>query len=604
VRGLTIRSTFGTHVFLGSYLVVLIPLAAARLEWAWRARLPGGRWPAATRAQWLRSLAGAAWASGAVALIGLAAHWGIAWWALAPWGIAGAALWVLHIDRGEPATDTALTTTLLAGLLVAQALVVVLSRGRGAFIAMLVGLSVTVLGFLVRHRAWKTVAVAVVGLIALVTFLVLLNRPGSPVAGLGQTQLLARLSQITNVNRGSPGWVRLQVWSGIADGWRRQLRGEPVFPGLSPRVRSLVGYGPETQLLVLEALTASSLGALPTTGQGWKARYVFDRAHNVTLDHLVTGGLVGAGLWIVLLGGIVVVGAVRMRTGVGAEDVTIRLGTLGAILAFAADGQVGVATPMPLALFWVCGALLTSAPRPESIAASSVVPAPPRLTGSWRVAGLAAATLAVVLVAAVDTRWLLASVAYAEGTRHAIAGRMADAHAEFRRSVALVPWLPLPAEGAASALLRLAGGEADPSRRLELLHEADALLVQARHYALGGPESWALTAQIAFAEARAGERGQIAASRSAYAAALALRPGDPRLLAQSAWASLEAGDMGQARETAERALAQDPSEWLAWAILARSSRALGDPAEAERAAGKARELAPPTAHRRLEGLGP
>ena len=27
---------FGQHIFLGSYLALLVPLAAARLEWAWR----------------------------------------------------------------------------------------------------------------------------------------------------------------------------------------------------------------------------------------------------------------------------------------------------------------------------------------------------------------------------------------------------------------------------------------------------------------------------------------------------------------------------------------------------------------------------------------
>ena len=40
VARLTVRSTFGQHIFLGSYLAALIPIAAARLEWGLRAREP------------------------------------------------------------------------------------------------------------------------------------------------------------------------------------------------------------------------------------------------------------------------------------------------------------------------------------------------------------------------------------------------------------------------------------------------------------------------------------------------------------------------------------------------------------------------------------
>lgn len=262
VASLTIRSTFGTHIFLGSYLVVLIPLAAARLLWAFRQRTESGRWPAPTRAGWWHAVAGAAWVTGSVSLIALASRWPLVWLALVPWGIVGASAWVLRVDRGEGTTDTALTASLLVALLAGQVLVVILSRGRGAFIGMMVGLSVTLFGFLVRRRAWKTLAVAALGLLGLAAFVTLLNLPGSPVASLGRTPLLTRLSEIGTLRRGSPGWFRVQVWRGIADGWSRQLRGEQTFPGLSPRWRTFIGYGPDTQLLVLEPLTSPYLGKI------------------------------------------------------------------------------------------------------------------------------------------------------------------------------------------------------------------------------------------------------------------------------------------------------------------------------------------------------
>lgn len=601
VRSLTVRSTFGTHVFLGSYLVTLIPLTLARLQWALRGRFEGGRWPPPRPGRGRDLLVAIAWVGGAVALIGLAPHWSVLWWALVPWGVLGAVAWTLGADRTETPVDTGLSTSLLIGLLAGQVLVVVLSRGRGAFIGMLVGLGVTGFALLIRRRAWKTLAMAGLGVVGLVAFLVLLNRPGSPIASLRTVRLLSRLSEITNLQYGSPGWVRVQLWRGIADGWSRQLHGEPVIPGLSPRVRSLIGYGPETQLLVLEPLTSPFVGAMPATGEGWRARYVFDRAHNVVLDQLVTEGLVGAGLWVLLMAGAVVVGIARLRAPTTVGETAVRIGALGAVLGHVADGQVGMATPMSLALFWLAAALLTSEPWDES-SASRGLPRRAKSSRRWWLAALITAALLASLIAWTSTRWLFASVAYADGVRRGIAGQLSDAYHGFRRSVALAPWLPLPAESAAYTALRLATHESDPSRRGDLLQEAKTLLAEARRYAIGGSGSWALTAQIAFAEARAGEPSQFGASRDAFAAALRLRPGDPKLLAQSAWVWLESGHALQARRTAEQALARDPREWLAWAVLARASKTLGDLAEAGHAAGRARALAPSEAPGILDPL--
>src|SRR5207244_7030991 len=73
VTSMTVRSTFGSHVFLGSYLVMIIPLTAARLAWAWREwRGAGSPRPTVTRATWLRRPVATAWVAGALGVIGLA----------------------------------------------------------------------------------------------------------------------------------------------------------------------------------------------------------------------------------------------------------------------------------------------------------------------------------------------------------------------------------------------------------------------------------------------------------------------------------------------------------------------------------------------------
>jgi len=121
---------------------------------------------------------------------------------------------------------------------------------------------------------------------------------------------------------------------------------------------------------------------------------------------------------------------------------------------------------------------------------------------------------------------------------------------------------------------------------------------------MSGAASWALTGQVALAEGRAGERSRLPISRDAFAAAVRLRPGDANLLAQWGWACAESGDAVEARRIAERAVARDPREWLAWAVVARSAKDLGDLTGAESAAGKARELLPPEARGFLNEMLP
>ena len=601
VTSLTVRSTFGQHIFLGSYLVVLIPLTAARLEWVLRERRELG--PAPARAQWLHGLAGAAWVAGAVGLVGLGSYWPSCRWGLAAWGIVGAAAWAF---RGHPVgrpTDSVLNAWLLAGLLAGQVLVLILSQARGAFVGMVVGLSVVAFAFLVRCRAWKALTAVMLGLAALIAFLALLNFSPSPAVSLGNVGLLSRLSQAADVRHGSPGWFRVQVWRGILDGWSRQLLGEEMIPGLSPRVRSVLGYGPETQLLVLERMAGPFLGALPARVEGRRARYAADRAHNVLLEQLVTGGLGGAALWCLLVGALLVVGISRIRASASPGEATMRLGALGAVLGHVAEGQVGIATAMPLALFWLVAGLLTLEPWAVAPILSSAPP--PRVTPgkAWRWGTvMAMAALLLILVAWTSTRWLLASVAYAEGVRRGMAGQTADAYRVFQRSVALAPGLPLPAEAVAYTALQLAGSETDPARRRDFLREAAAVLIRARHHATGSVASWTLTGQVALVQARAGDRSKLSESLDAFGAAARLSPDDPQVLAQWSWAWLESGDAVRAHQTAERALSRDPAAWLAWAVLARSATELGNLAEAERALGTARKLAPPEARRLLDAI--
>lgn len=593
VRSLAVRSTFGQHIFLGSYLVALIPLAVARVVWAVHERDVTARAPGRS------TVAAAVWVAGAVALVALAGTWDLAWWLLAPWGALGAA--ALGSALARAGAVPALPLPVVLGLLVGQVLVVVLSQARGAFLGMLAGLGVVAFGLLARRRAWRALAVGAAALAGLVLFLALLNTRGSPLEPLRSAPLLGRLARLSDVTPGTPGWVRLQIWRGTLDGWQRQLGGEVLIPAGSPRARSLVGYGLETQLVTLDRLALPWLGHLRARGVGWNARYIVDRAHNVLLDHLVTGGLVGVVLWLAVIGAVVGVGVARARAAATGPEAAMRIGALGVIAAHVVEGQVGIATPMPLALFWLAAALCAlppASPPPPPVAGPRRVPAA-------RVAAAVGMALIALAVAWAQTRWLLASVAYAEGVKHAIASRPAPAHQSFLRSARLMPWLGLPVEGAASTALLLAGAETEAGRRRSILRQAEALLAGVRGRAATGAPYWTLSAQVAFGLVRAGDRDRIATALEAFEHAARLRPWDGPLLTQWAWALLEAGEPARARDTARKAVAEAPEDvWLAWAVLARSARDLGHRAEAEGAAMRARRLAPPGASAVLEDLIP
>jgi predicted Zn-dependent protease len=167
-----------------------------------------------------------------------------------------------------------------------------------------------------------------------------------------------------------------------------------------------------------------------------------------------------------------------------------------------------------------------------------------------------------------------------------------------------MPWLAGPAEAFAHTAFALATRESDPDRRLRALREGEAALDAVRDHSLGSATFWALAAQIALAQARAGERSTLPASVEAFRRAVSLRPQDPSLVAYAGLASLEAGDPVRAREMAQRALSLSGGrdQWLAWAVLSRASQELGDEAESGRAAERARSLKPPGAGHAVEGV--
>src|SRR5262249_37058933 len=86
--------------------------------------------------------------------------------------------------------------------------------------------------------------------------------------------------------------------------------------------RSAIGYGLDTQVFVLDSFVTGYRGGIHLAKK--KARFVYDRAHDVLLDQVATGGIVAAAIWLALLVGVLVGGARPRGRGPGGGSGTSR----------------------------------------------------------------------------------------------------------------------------------------------------------------------------------------------------------------------------------------------------------------------------------------
>lgn len=598
---LRVRSTFGQHIFLGSYLVALIPLGVGRLITARHQR---------DRLSSAHIAVAALWALGTIGVLGLAPLGLLAWGAILAWGALAAAAWSALPSSSRRAPGPwriALLGTLLAG----QGLILLLSTARGALIGVVAGLLAASAVLLAARRARRAIAILGVSVLALVLLVGALNFGVWPLDRLKGTHVVARLGSMTALREGSPGWVRVLLWEGVLSGWAQHLVGiRDAASGPWPRLRAMVGYGPDTQLLIIDRFLPRELRTLNARQLDGKARYTFDRAHNEWLDDLVTTGAIGALIWLGLVGALILTGVRRLRSSSGSPEAGVRLGCFAVMVGQVVEGLVGIATPMPRALFWIAAAILT-VPVPLTLTRAEPAPrtrpqaARARRRGSLPSFALLACALGLVLVAIVGTtRSLLGSMAYSAGIRRGLAGDLSSARREFLRASDLAPWTPFPAEAVADVALRMVAARVDSGRPVAGLEEAQEVLARARQYAPSHSNLWLLGGRVALARVSAGQRDQLDLALREFSEAARLRPGDPIILSQWALALEQSGDAVGAGRMAGEALAGDRSTWLAWAVLARSHKELGNHAQAARSAEEARQSVPPASRDFLEKLLP
>jgi O-antigen ligase len=174
-----------------------------------------------------------------------------------------------------------ISTMLYLLVLLTQLLCMLFTQSRGPFLGLVGGLFFFFLSWAII-RGERGLGLTVISLaILLGLFLIVLNLPNTPLNALQKFPFIERLSRIVG---GESFQFRAVFWE-IA-----------VQMSLAQPVRTILGYGPETMAVAHYPFVSPELMDL---AENLRA---VDRCHNVTLDTLVTTGLVGLLAYLFLFG--------------------------------------------------------------------------------------------------------------------------------------------------------------------------------------------------------------------------------------------------------------------------------------------------------------
>ena len=235
-----VASTMGNSIFVGAYLIMIIPITLARMLRLQAVALEGAS----------RRLRIGLGIGVAVALAVELYAWATLgfWRGLAVGMIVTTALALVGLYLKRP-TARFLLTGCYALILTAQCVAVVFSQSRGPWLGIFVGMFFFGLLYVFARR-WRKLAVAFVSIAAVLAgFLIVLNVPGSPLAGLRDVPYVGRLGQLLDIGSGT-GKVRVLIWEGAVE----MLKADPV--------RDIGRLWPRGHVCGLQPLLSARPGAL------------------------------------------------------------------------------------------------------------------------------------------------------------------------------------------------------------------------------------------------------------------------------------------------------------------------------------------------------
>jgi tetratricopeptide (TPR) repeat protein len=292
-------STIGNPIFLGAYLIMVVPLTLGRLLVSLRTLLGRGQLASSRRSMLLE-------------VIGY------------------------------------------SSLLLLQLLCLLYTQARGPWFGLLGGALLFAILIALRHRMKKLLLIAIAAGVALMALLVALNLPNTPLESFTGSPYLSRLALSDKLAAGTgTGWVRLFIWQGTLE----LIKSSPNI-GFTPDplrpFRLLIGYGPETMEVVFPQAYPPGLAYVEAREE------VVDRAHNELLDLVVTTGALGLLAFLLLMGGFFYYGlSLLWRTRSFSAQISL-MALLSAMFAHLVEAQFGILLPSTELLLWLYFALVSA----------------------------------------------------------------------------------------------------------------------------------------------------------------------------------------------------------------------------------------------------
>ena len=391
------RSTMGHHLFLGAYLIMVMPWTLAKLfETALRyLRQEGPGDSAGNGKGWLAagSLVAQNLFMTFFLLYGLSHP--LLWWMNLPVLAAymGLLIWTLQLNaKSHPLIEVAGYTVLLS----LQGVALIATHARGPWLGALA--AAAVFGFLIslRWRMRRLLAGVVAGAVLAILFVGLLNIPRGPLEPLKRRHpVFARLGSLSTV-AGSVSF-RLRLWPSV---WRLVWTDPELRPADSlAGIRPLIGYGPETLGLVVERTLDRQLAARE---EPW-AR-IKDRAHNDLLNHLAENGLIGLAAFLLLIGAFARLGLKALWREESPRQQLYLTALLAAMAGHLVELQFGIGVTSTRFLFWLFLAFAVVLARPLPDSEPEQPAAGPSLWKSWMVRYALYVALAVFVIVTVGLR--------------------------------------------------------------------------------------------------------------------------------------------------------------------------------------------------------
>jgi Tfp pilus assembly protein PilF/O-antigen ligase len=448
----------------------------------------------------------------------------------------------------------------LLGLLL---FVLVLNQTRGAWLGAAAA-AFTFAMLTLRPERRRLVAIGAAGLLGATLMLGIAAARSRDAAWVASNPALRRLASFSQRDTNSSGWYRLDMW--------RRL-GKDV--AASPAAL-LLGYGPESYQLV------SSRSFVPVYADGSEGAQFMDSTHNIFLDTLVDGGLLGLGALLAVLFLAFRTGLRALRAGPTPLQRAVLATALAALVGYLVQGMFLFNHVVSLAYLCLTLGLITAAGRGgwgEASGPAEAAPAPRRPWAQVLAAGAAGAIVLLVLLPA-NLRAYHAQRLKRQADELAAAGRATEATGRLRDVCRLVPYERHYAVELANSIVTSVPPGSDPEEIQAAFRAAERELRRAIALDPGDVRIyWPLGLLYQFWGTF--DRTKFAAGEEVYRRAAALSPRRQRTYWAMGDLLLAQGRQAEALVQYRTALELDPSVSASQRALARCYVRVGQPEHAE-----------------------